>query len=361
VITPDVTGDITYYVRTDGSDSNTGLADTAGGAFLTIQKAVDVVQALDFGFHPTAQVTIQLANGTYDAQAPLRLGPLRAFEGTIVGGTPRVLSVEIRGDPTTPSNVVITNTADAFNQRTIGVSGAGWRLNGVQINARGSFGSGIEMVRGGDMTMGSCAYNHEGTNGTHIVCQSGSQLKWQTDATLAIAGGGRRFLLALGAFVDNPGGATTISGTPTFSTAFVHVAFGSVVIWAPDSISGDITGKPYLVDFDGVLDLLGQAAQSLPTGTAAGTIEADGLIYDEALVYYGRFYYRNSLAGAVTNHALRSGSGTVAQLPASTAVGAGGRSFVTDASTNAWGTAVVGGSTYAVPVYTDGSTSWFIG
>jgi hypothetical protein len=54
------TADITYYVRTDGNDNNTGLANTAAGAFKTINKAISLLPQLC-----NHQITINVAAGTY--------------------------------------------------------------------------------------------------------------------------------------------------------------------------------------------------------------------------------------------------------------------------------------------------------
>ncbi|MEK4326057.1 hypothetical protein MKX70_09375 [Paenibacillus sp. FSL R7-0312] len=54
------TADITYYVRTDGNDGNTGLGNTAGGAFRTIQKAINSVP-----YHVDHAVNIYVNAGTY--------------------------------------------------------------------------------------------------------------------------------------------------------------------------------------------------------------------------------------------------------------------------------------------------------
>ena len=63
-------------MRTDGSDSNTGLANTSGGAFLTLQKAWNAILTLDLnGF----TVTVQIGDGTYTAGVSMTIAP--------VGGT----------------------------------------------------------------------------------------------------------------------------------------------------------------------------------------------------------------------------------------------------------------------------------
>ena len=94
-----LTANRTYYIRTDGSDSNTGLANTSGGAFLTIQKAIDVVAGtLDLGGHA---VTIQVADGTYTGAVTLKEVVGYSAPGCLV----------IQGNNATPANVVISTTS----------------------------------------------------------------------------------------------------------------------------------------------------------------------------------------------------------------------------------------------------------
>ncbi|QUL54366.1 hypothetical protein KDC22_29365 [Paenibacillus tritici] len=55
------TADLTYYVRTDGNDGNTGLGNTAGGAFRTIGKAISMIPQV-----VNHAAVVNVAAGTYN-------------------------------------------------------------------------------------------------------------------------------------------------------------------------------------------------------------------------------------------------------------------------------------------------------
>jgi len=87
-----LTSNRTYYVRSDGNDANTGLANNSGGAFKTLQKAMDVVASLDISIY---NVTIQCGD----------TGP---FTGCVLKAPLGSGTVIINGDTANPSNYTIT-------------------------------------------------------------------------------------------------------------------------------------------------------------------------------------------------------------------------------------------------------------
>lgn len=99
------TGDITYYVRTDGSDSNTGQVNTAAGAFKTIARAISAIPQV-----VNHNVTINVAAGTYPEQVTIA-----GFSGSGV--------ITLNGDS-------VTSTSRIINVLTI-------YRNSVQITAKG--------------------------------------------------------------------------------------------------------------------------------------------------------------------------------------------------------------------------------
>lgn len=92
----------TYYVRTDGNDSNDGLTDSSGGAFLTIQKAVDTVATLDINGQT---VTIQLGD---TGGSPYTAVSLKNVTGFSAPG-----NLVIQGNSSTPANVEISASGGA--------------------------------------------------------------------------------------------------------------------------------------------------------------------------------------------------------------------------------------------------------
>lgn len=128
-----------YYVRTDGSNSNSGLTNDAAGAFLTIQYAVDVVCGdLDAD---TFTCTIQVGPGTY-AEAVL----LKPYLGT---------ATMLRGDNTTPANVVIAPTTGTCVRS---ITNAPWRIEGFKLTSTDSHAMTVSgLVNIQNIDFGTCA------------------------------------------------------------------------------------------------------------------------------------------------------------------------------------------------------------
>ena len=244
-----LTTDRTYYVRTDGSNSNTGLANTSGGAFLTVQKAIDVVYSLDLSIY---NVTIQIADGTYTT--PIVLSKPFVGKG----------SVSIQGNSTTPANVIISTTsANAFDVS----NGAVVNIKDLKIQTTTS-GNGIyveaAIVNFYNLNFGACANNHMLSTGSALIYGR---------SNYAISGGALRHWFVTGvATIIVTGVTVTITGTPNFSFAFGVSGLAACLSVYSNTYSGSATGKRYDANMNGIIYTAGA---TLP-GNSAGSTATGG-------------------------------------------------------------------------------------
>ena len=246
----------TYYVRTDGSNSNTGLANTAGGAFLTIQKAIDIAAGLDISIY---DVTIQIADGTYTAA--------NICKSAVGAG-----AIIISGNSGTPANVVIaisaagetgflsSNNATKYVIQNLKITGAAANTYGLWII--NSYVEYTNLVFNGnliDLFMDSnsvitCTGNYSITAsaGRHWYCASGGRL---TCNSLTI----------------------TLTGTPAWTTAFIDVTIGGSAVIYNNTYTGAATGKRANVDMNGAVQSYGTVTlNTVLPGNAIGTTATGG-------------------------------------------------------------------------------------
>jgi len=242
----------TYYVRTDGSDSNNGLANTAGGAFLTVQKAVDVVATLDTSLY---DVTIQVADGTYVTSWVILKNPLGS--GTVT----------IKGNSGTPANVVIDG---GFEKLSTGITFIVKDLK--VINATSSNAIGFYCINGAAITLSNINFSTGFV--FHVLAAFEGVVRIETPVT--ISGGANVHVYAsTNAVVYFESVAYTLTGTPAFSTAFCVAEHTGVAQGGASTFSGSATGSRYSVTTNAAILVAGGGANFFP-GNAAGSTATGG-------------------------------------------------------------------------------------
>lgn len=244
-----------YYVRTDGSDSNTGLTNTSGGAFLTIQKALDIVGGLDLSIY---NATINIGPGTFSTTGTNTLkAPLGAGTVYIIGAGPT-------------STIVSVTSGHCFLQN---VTGGRFDVRDLRLTTT-TFGSGIHSLGVGsvffrNLDFGACATNHLTAYG------SGSSITAQ--GNYSISGGANSHLFGdASSFIDTTARTATLSNTPAFSGAFAQASGNALLKSNSMSFPGtSATGKRYNATTGGIIATSGGGANYFP-GNSAGTETAPG-------------------------------------------------------------------------------------
>lgn len=262
-----LTASRTYYVRTDGSDTNDGLSNTSGGAFLTIQKAIDTIaDKLDLGGY---EVTVQVADGTYTAGCVIK--------GPWVGRG----AVTLQGNTSTPANCLISvaagiaiavgqglTTTNRAGQVFARLAIQGFKLTAASVCILAIEGSRVAII-------GNMEY---GTASVHLQANRQSQISIL--APYSISGSAARHIQALnqGLYQYVPNGTVTLSGSPVFTSGFASCSRQSLIVAGGTIAFSGATGsgsKRYELLSAGSLDVGGAGTSFFP-GDTAGTDDGTG-------------------------------------------------------------------------------------
>jgi hypothetical protein len=249
--------DRTYYVRTDGSDDNNGLANTSGGAFLTIQRAYEIIAAnLDLA---GKTVTIQVGDGTYPAGL--------SVSGPWTGGG----AVIVQGNAGTPANVLIGTSGDCVSV-SCNLPGA---LTVKDLKLTSSGGKGISHTGGGTLNYSGINF---GSAGAYHIYSGTSTSIVQATGKYSISGGASAHYVALnGGTIITTGVTATLTGTPAFGTglAFAFASRLGFITAESMTFTGSATGKRYNADTNAVIATSGGGANYFP-GNSSGSASLGG-------------------------------------------------------------------------------------
>lgn len=267
-----LSGAISFYVRPDGNDSNDGLANSSGGAFLTANKALYTIADQvninsQFGGSATVVHTCASPPCTITAAAQL----VQFVTGvTFVGGIPTY-----QGDAAGTTLAPSTSANQADIQVTYAPSvlnvGANLTLAGGTNVSYGLYVSGGAQVR---LSGGIIWGNVTGASSTHMVAASGGRIFVLASDTIANTSSVVAHEYAYhGGIIEHANGLTqTCTGNPPF-TIWALAATGGNLNEASQTFTGcsGVTGQRYNAQSLAVIDTIGGGATYYP-GNSGGVI-----------------------------------------------------------------------------------------
>lgn len=282
-----------YFVRNDGNDANTGLANTPAGAFATIQRAITVVQGIDLFGDFDFNITV-LGGFTY---APF------SVIGPFVGN--RRVTVRSSG-----TDFLIDATAGVPNAVRV-TDGARLLLFGASLKGAGSSPA-LLVERGAFLeTWNPLSFRGTGTGAAYIEVRDGATLI--SASNIAISASAAMAVLVTGNSTFRFHNNFNFTNSPSFSTAVAVVRGNSVIYGTSMSPStGTVTGKKFICDTGGGIDTNGGlSAQSFPgsvAGDLIGTGFYDGVSGVRERLSADRTYWVDGTLGNDSNDGLTQGN-----------------------------------------------------
>lgn len=248
-----LTANRTYYVRTDGNNANTGLIDSAGGAFATIQHAINVVASLDLSIY---NVEIVVRAGTYTAGF--------TFDGQWVGSG----RVQLTGDIANPANVLISATTAHIFQVT---SRAKIYIRGFKMQTTTS-GDHVRAAPGHIVINGKMEYGESGFY--QIEAALGGLVEITADYTISGNAGIAHIAVQGPSYMHCVSRTITLVGTPNWASAYAEVTGGAYLAAHANTFVGDATGVRYRVSRNG--SIRASASANYFPGNADGVSSSGG-------------------------------------------------------------------------------------
>lgn len=246
----------TYYVRTDGNNSNDGLSNTPSGAFQTIQRAYDVSSdRIDLnGF----DVTIQVADGYNTTGLAINRG--------LVGNN----RIFLTGNTTTPGNcfLEVTNNHGVLNN-----------INGFTVFVGGfrhsclTAGSAL-WANGGNIVLNGNTLFGPSQTGDHFTATNGGVITISANYTVGNGAVNHWHAYGMGQIICQ--NRTVTISAPSSFTRWVGVATALVTSTGCTFVNpSNVIGDRYIVRRNGVIITEGSGATYFP-GSVAGTVETGG-------------------------------------------------------------------------------------